>query len=118
MSNIVMALTVMITLLFLMPLFAYTPNVVLAAIIIVAESFHLSPRGACHRGCLWIFRILIQTTRTRIVELGNILGTNIHIDIHQYGDAKGVPGFLIIAIGAPINFLNTTYLKERYLLYT
>ncbi|KAG6492413.1 hypothetical protein ZIOFF_047376 [Zingiber officinale] len=36
MSNIVMALTVMITLLFLMPLFAYTPNVVLAAIIIVA----------------------------------------------------------------------------------
>lgn len=36
MSNIVMALTVMVTLLFLMPLFAYTPNVVLGAIIITA----------------------------------------------------------------------------------
>lgn len=36
MSNVVMALTVMVTLLFLMPLFAYTPNVVLAAIIIAA----------------------------------------------------------------------------------
>ncbi|RWW34358.1 hypothetical protein GW17_00000872 [Ensete ventricosum] len=36
MSNVVMALTVMVTLLLLMPLFAYTPNVVLAAIIIAA----------------------------------------------------------------------------------
>lgn len=36
MSNIVMSVTVMVTLLFLMPLFIYTPNVVLAAIIITA----------------------------------------------------------------------------------
>lgn len=36
MSNVIMALTVMVTLLFLMPLFVYTPNVVLGAIIIVA----------------------------------------------------------------------------------
>lgn len=35
-SNIVMAVTVMVTLLFLMPLFQYTPNVVLGAIIITA----------------------------------------------------------------------------------
>lgn len=36
MSNIVMAVTVMVTLLFLMPLFLYTPNVVLGAIIVSA----------------------------------------------------------------------------------
>lgn len=35
-SNIVMSVTVMITLLFLMPLFLYTPNAVLGAIIISA----------------------------------------------------------------------------------
>ncbi|KAF9592413.1 hypothetical protein IFM89_014903 [Coptis chinensis] len=35
-SNIVMAITVMVTLLFLMPLFRYTPNVVLGAIIVTA----------------------------------------------------------------------------------
>ncbi|KAJ9708413.1 hypothetical protein PVL29_000452 [Vitis rotundifolia] len=35
-SNIIMAVTVMVTLLFLMPLFQYTPNVVLGAIIITA----------------------------------------------------------------------------------
>lgn len=35
-SNIIMAVTIMVTLLFLMPLFQYTPNVVLGAIIITA----------------------------------------------------------------------------------
>lgn len=36
MSNIVMSVTVMVTLLFLMPLFQYTPNVILGAIIVTA----------------------------------------------------------------------------------
>jgi len=35
-SNVVMSVTVMVTLLFLMPLFQYTPNVVLGAIIVTA----------------------------------------------------------------------------------
>ena len=35
-SNIVMAAAVLVTLLFLMPLFYFTPNVILAAIIITA----------------------------------------------------------------------------------
>lgn len=35
-SNIVMSLAVLVTLLFLMPLFYYTPNVILAAIIVTA----------------------------------------------------------------------------------
>lgn len=37
-SNIIMAAAVLVTLLFLMPLFFYTPNVILAAIIITAVS--------------------------------------------------------------------------------
>ncbi|KAM0066045.1 putative SLC26A/SulP transporter [Helianthus debilis subsp. tardiflorus] len=36
MSNIIMALTVLVTLLFLMPLFKYTPDLILAAIIVTA----------------------------------------------------------------------------------
>lgn len=35
-SNIIMSTTVLVTLLFLMPLFHYTPNVILGAIIITA----------------------------------------------------------------------------------
>lgn len=36
MSNLVMSVTVLVTLLFLMPLFQYTPNVILGTIIITA----------------------------------------------------------------------------------
>ncbi|WOK94300.1 putative sulfate transporter 3.3 [Canna indica] len=143
MSNVVMAMTVMVTLLFLMPLFAYTPNVVLGAIIIAAVIGLIDVPAALHiwkldkvdflvclssflgvifisvqeglaiAVALSIFRILLQTTRPKVIALGNIMGTNIYRDLHQYKEAKKVPGFLILAIEAPINFSNTTYLKER-----
>ena len=45
-SNIVMAATVLITLLFLMPLFRYTPNLILAAIIITAVIGLIDYKGA------------------------------------------------------------------------
>ena len=45
--------------------------------------------------------------------LGNIPGTDIYRNLHQYKDAVRIPGFLILSIEAPINFANTTYLKER-----
>lgn len=45
-SNIVMATAVLVTLLFLMPLFYYTPNVVLAAIIITAVIGLIDHEGA------------------------------------------------------------------------
>lgn len=62
---------------------------------------------------LSIFKILLQITRPKTMMLGNIPGTNIYRDLHQYKEAVAVPGFLILAIEAPINFANTTYLKER-----
>jgi len=45
-SNVVMAATVLVTLLFLMPLFYYTPNVILAAIIITAVIGLIDCQGA------------------------------------------------------------------------
>ncbi|XP_026656568.2 probable sulfate transporter 3.3 isoform X3 [Phoenix dactylifera] len=142
-SNIVMSMTVMFTLLFLMPLFVYTPNVVLGAIIIAAVIGLIDVPAAYY---LWkmdkidfivclcaflgvlfvsvqdglaiavgisIFRILLQTTRPNIVILGNITGTDIYRNLQHYNDARRVPGFLILAVEAPINFTNTTYLNER-----
>ena len=49
-SNVVMALAVMLTLLFLTPLFHYTPLVVLSAIIIVAMLGLIDYESAIH---LW-----------------------------------------------------------------
>nr|CAD1817166.1 unnamed protein product [Ananas comosus var. bracteatus] len=143
MSNVVMAITVMVTLLFLMPLFVYTPNVVLGAIIIAAVLGLIDIPAAYHIWkmdkidflvCLCAFlgvifisvqdglaiavgisicRILLQTTRPKIVVLGNIRGTEIYRDLQQYKEARRIQGFLILAVEAPINFANTIYLKER-----
>lgn len=50
MSNIVMASAVLVTMLFLMPLFHHTPNVILSAIIITAVIGLIDFRGAAR---LW-----------------------------------------------------------------
>ncbi|KAG5532187.1 hypothetical protein RHGRI_026720 [Rhododendron griersonianum] len=144
-SNIIMAVTVMVTLLFLMPLFQYTPNVILGAIIVTAvvglidipaayyiwkiDKFDFLVMLCAFFGVIFIsvqgglaiavglsiFKILMQITRPKTVMVGNIPGTDIYRDIHHYKEATTVPGFLILNIESPINFANTTYLNERIL---
>ncbi|KAF7808745.1 putative sulfate transporter 3.3 [Senna tora] len=144
-SNVVMSVTVMVTLLFLMPLFQYTPNVVLGAIIVTAVIGLIDIPAACN---IWnidkydfivmltaflgvifisvqqglalavglsIFKILLQVTRPKTVMLGNIPGTDIYRNLDHYKEAVKRPGFLILSIEAPINFANITYLNERIL---
>ncbi|CAL2242512.1 unnamed protein product [Prunus armeniaca] len=89
MSNVVMAIAVMFTLLFLTPLFHYTPLVVLSAIIIAAMLGLIDYEAA----------ILLSKVVYRNVE--------------QYPNASNVPGILILEIDAPIYFANTNYLRER-----
>ncbi|KMZ74888.1 putative sulfate transporter 3.3 [Zostera marina] len=143
MSNIIMSITVMVTLLFLMPLFVYTPNVVLSAIIITAVVGLVDVPSAIYIwkmdkmdfvvcmcalfGVLFISvqsglaiavgisvsRILLQVTRPKIEMLGRIPGTKIYRDLNHYKDAIPIGNCLILAIQTPINFINTTYLKER-----
>ncbi|XP_052203799.1 probable sulfate transporter 3.3 [Diospyros lotus] len=142
-SNIIMAVTVMVTLLFLMPLFQYTPNVVLGAIIVTAvvglidipSAYHIwkidkfdflvllcaflgvifisVQEGLAIAVGLSIFKVLLQITRPKTVALGNIPGTDVYRNLVQYKEAARVPGFLILSIEAPINFANTNYLNER-----
>ncbi|XP_075082927.1 putative sulfate transporter 3.3 isoform X2 [Nicotiana tabacum] len=142
-SNIVMAVTIMVTLLFLMPLFKYTPNVILGAIIVTAviglidisaayqiwkiDKFDFIVLLCAFFGVIFIsvqnglaiavgisiFKVLLQITRPKTVLLGNIPGTRIYRNLDHYKEALSVPGFLILSIEAPINFANTTYLKER-----
>ncbi|XWS34495.1 hypothetical protein CRYUN_Cryun21dG0043200 [Craigia yunnanensis] len=144
-SNIVMSITVMVTLLFLMPLFQYTPNVVLGAIIVFAvvglidisaayqiwkiDKFDFIVMMCAFFGVIFIsvqdglaiavgisiFKILLQITRPKTVMLGNIPGTDIFRDLHHYKESMKIPGFLILSIEAPINFANSTYLNERIL---
>ncbi|KAI3985416.1 hypothetical protein MKX01_033730 [Papaver californicum] len=130
-SNIVMAATVLITLLFLLPLFYFTPNVILGAIIITAviglinyqeaikfwrvDKFDFMTCLISFFGVLFlsvqmglaiavgvsIFKILMNVTRPTTLVLGNIPGM--------------VPSFFILAIESPICFANSAYLQERIL---
>ncbi|KAI3497833.1 hypothetical protein L1887_33415 [Cichorium endivia] len=144
-SNIIMAVTVMVTLLFLMPLFQYTPNLVLGAIIVTAviglidipaayqiwkvDKFDFVVMLCAFFGVIFIsvqeglalavgisiFKMVLQMTRPKTVVLGNIPGTDIFRNRDQYKDAVSVPGFLILSIQAPINFANSNYLNDRIL---
>ncbi|KAK9211453.1 hypothetical protein WN943_000829 [Citrus x changshan-huyou] len=142
-SNIVMAATVLVTLLFLMPLFHYTPDFVLAAIIITAVVGLVDYKAALRLwkldkldfvacccsffGVLFIsvqiglaiavgvsvFKIILHVTRPNTVVLGNIPGTQIFRSLNHYENATRVPSFLILSIESPIFFANSLYLQER-----
>ncbi|RLM54600.1 putative sulfate transporter 3.4 [Panicum miliaceum] len=142
-SNIVMAAAVLVTLLFLMPLFHYTPNVILSAIIITAVVGLIDVRGAAK---LWkvdkldflacmaaflgvilvsvqmglaiavgisLFKILLQVTRPNMVVKGLIPGTQSYRSVVQYREAVRVPSFLIVGVESAIYFANSMYLVER-----
>ncbi|KAK6148875.1 hypothetical protein DH2020_016400 [Rehmannia glutinosa] len=124
-SNIIMAASVLITLLFLMPLFYYTPNLILAAIIITAVIglidyqvaiklwkvdkldflaclcsflgvlFISVPLGLAIAVGVSVFKILLNVTRPNTVVLGNIPGTQIYQNVTRYREAVRVPSFLI-----------------------
>ncbi|KAM3326565.1 sulfate transporter 3.1 [Capsicum chacoense] len=142
-SNIVMAIAVMITLLFLTPLFHYTPLVVLSSIIIAAMLGIIDYNAAIH---LWkvdkydflvcissyigvvfgsvevglivavamsLLRILLFVARPKTFVLGKIPNSMTYRNTEQYSIASSVPGVLIIHIDAPIYFANASYLRER-----
>lgn len=142
-SNIVMAIAVMFTLLFLTPLFHYTPLVVLSSIIIAAMIGLIDYEAALH---LWhvdkfdfivcmsayfgvvfgsveiglviavaisLLRVLLFVSRPRTFVLGNIPDSMIYRSVDQYPNVNNVPGVLILDIGAPIYFANSSYLRER-----
>ncbi|CAI0543200.1 unnamed protein product [Linum tenue] len=142
-SNVVMALAILITLLFLMPLFYYTPNAVLAAIITSAVIGFIDVKAAYNLwkldkldflismcsffGVLFIsvpiglaiavgislLKIILNVSRPFTSELGNIPGTRIYRNLSCYNNARRVPAFLILTIESPIYFANSMYLQER-----
>ncbi|KAF3553172.1 hypothetical protein F2Q69_00015609, partial [Brassica cretica] len=138
-SNIVMAIAVMFILLFLTPLFYYTPLVVLSSIIMVAMLGLIDYQAAIH---LWkvdkfdflvcmsayfgvvfgsveiglviaVTRLLLFVSRPRTAVKGNIPNSMIYRNTEQYPYSRTVPGLLILEIDAPIYFVNAGYLRER-----
>ncbi|XP_020100899.1 sulfate transporter 1.2-like [Ananas comosus] len=144
-SNVVMSLVVLLTLLLITPLFKYTPNAILSSIIISAVVSLVDYEAAFliwkvdkldFIACMGAFfgvvfvsveiglliavaislaKILLQVTRPRTALLGNLPRTNIYRNIEQYPEATKVPGVLIVRIDSAIYFTNSNYVKERIL---
>ncbi|RRT63701.1 hypothetical protein B296_00019867 [Ensete ventricosum] len=144
-SNVVMSLVVMLTLLVLTPLFQYTPNAILSSIIISAVLGLIDYEAAYliwkvdrfdFVACMGAFfgvvfmsveigllvavsislaKILLQVTRPRTALLGNLPGTMIYRNVEQYPEAIRVPGVLIVRVDSAIYFSNSNYVKERIL---
>ncbi|KAJ9688483.1 hypothetical protein PVL29_014245 [Vitis rotundifolia] len=143
MANVVMALCMMLILLFLAPVFRYTPQVALSAIITAAmlglikydEVYHLykvdkfdfcicmtaflgvtfitMDTGLILSLCLSVVRALLYVARPATCKLGNIPNSTLYRDVEQYPAATGVPGIIVLQLGSPIYFANSIYLKER-----
>ncbi|CAH9101535.1 unnamed protein product [Cuscuta europaea] len=144
-SNIVMSLVVFLTLEFLTPLFKYTPNAILSAIIISAvislidydaailiwkiDKFDFIACMGAFLGVVFVSveiglliavsisfaKILLQVTRPRTAILGRIPRTNVYRNVHQYPEATKVPGVLIVRVDSAIYFSNSNYIRERLL---
>lgn len=144
-SNIVMSCVVFLTLEFITPLFKYTPNAILASIIISAVIGLIDYDAAIliwkidkfdFVACMGAFfgvvfksveiglliavaisfaKILLQVTRPRTAILGKLPRTTVYRNIQQYPEATKIPGLLIVRIDSAIYFSNSNYVKERIL---
>ncbi|KAK1402353.1 Sulfate/bicarbonate/oxalate exchanger SAT-1 and related transporters (SLC26 family) [Heracleum sosnowskyi] len=142
-SNIVMSAVVLLTLVVITPLFYYTPNAILASIIISAvlglidldaviliwkiDKFDFVACMGAFFGVVFVSvevglliavsisfaKILLQVTRPRTAVLGRIPRTSVYRNMQQYPEATRVPGVLIIRVDSAIYFSNSNYIKER-----
>ncbi|WRX31062.1 STAS domain - like 8 [Theobroma cacao] len=141
-SNIIMSCVVFLTLEFITPLFKYTPNAILASIIISAVIGLIDVPAAIliwkidkfdFVACLGAFlgvvfssveiglliavtisfaKILLQVTRPRTAILGKLPRTSVYRNIQQYPEAAKVLGLLIVRVDSAIYFSNSNYVKE------
>ncbi|SDN89282.1 SulP family inorganic anion transporter [Alkalicoccus daliensis] len=143
-SMIITALGVLLTLLFLTPLFYYLPQAVLAAIILSAVSglinfksarqvFRIKPSD----GWVWVITfcstllvgiqwglligvgvslcILInRISHPHVAELGWHAKTQSYRDLHRFPEASAIPNITIVRIDARIHFSNVEYLEHYW----
>jgi len=141
-ASLVTAAVVVVTLLFLTPLFYYLPKAVLASIIMtavfglvdVAEARHLwrvSRSDLASMGLTFVATLTLgieqgillgvagslvwfiwSTSRPHVAKLGRVPGTTIYRNLARYPDAVIPDGIVALRIDAPLYFANTAFLKE------
>ncbi|KAL0559474.1 hypothetical protein IC582_004085 [Cucumis melo] len=143
MSNVVMAIFMALTLIFLAPVFSYTPLVALSAIIMSAmlglikyeEMYHLlkvdkfdfcicmaaflgvaflsMDVGIMLSVGLALLRALLYMARPATCKLGKIPNSSLYRDVEQYPNATRTHGIIVLQLGSPIYYANSNYIRER-----
>lgn len=142
MAAIISAVLIILTLLFLTPLFYYLPNAILASIIMVAvfglidvkEARHL---WAANRSDFWMLiatfiatlslgieqgigvgvllslaMIIFRTTRPHTAALGKVPGTHFYRNIDRFEQVEERKDLLIFRFDAQLYFANTNFFRE------
>jgi len=142
-AGITTGIVIILTYLFLTPLFTYLPNVSLASIILISvinlidykEAFHLleirfldflaftiSLLSTFMIGVEWGMVIAISVSLVIVLwfsvkppmcVLGRIRGTVVYKDINWYSTCIKTPGGVLIRMDAPLFFVNASVLRKK-----
>ena len=143
MSSLISALLIVLTLLFLTPLFYYLPNAILASVIMVAVFGLIDVKEAVHlwhadRSDFWMLVVtfvatlglgieqgvgvgvilslawvIFRSTRPHVAELGKVPGTHFYRNVERFENVEGRQDLLILRFDSSLYFANTNYFKDQ-----
>lgn len=142
MASIISAILIVLTLLFLTPLFYYLPNAILASVIMVAVFGLIDFKEAKHlwhtdRSDFWMLAatfigtltlgieegigigvilslamIIFQTTRPHVAELGKVPNSHFYRNLTRFEQLEERKDLLIYRFDAQLFFANTNFYKD------
>ncbi len=143
MASIFSAILIVLTLLFLTPLFYFLPNAVLAAVVIVAVIGLIDYKEAVHlwkedRSDFWMLiatfvvtltmgietgigagvvlslaMVVYRSTRPHIAVLGKVPNSDFYRNIQRFDNLEQRKDILILRMDGPLYFANLNYFKEQ-----
>lgn len=143
MASIFSAILIVLTLLFLTPLFYYLPNAVLAAVVIVAVLGLIDYKEAIHlwkedRSDFWMLlatfiitltmgietgigagvvlslgMVVYRSTRPHMAVLARVPGTEFYRNIERFHNLEQREDLLILRMDGPLYFANLNYFKDN-----
>ncbi|MEL6922819.1 MAG: solute carrier family 26 protein [Bacteroidota bacterium] len=143
MASVISAGLIVLTLLFLTPLFYYLPNAILASVIMVAVFGLIDYREAMHlwktdRSDFWmlvvtfvatlalgieqgiaigvvlsIAWIIYRTSRPHMAQLGKVPGTHFYRSLQRFDQLEEREDLLIVRFDAQLYFANISFFKDQ-----
>ncbi len=144
-ATLISAGLILLTLLFLTPLFFYLPKALLASVIMVAVAGLIDYKEAVHlwhtdRTDFWMLvatfvatlslgieqgigigvllslaMVIYRTTRPHIAVLGRVPGSDYYRNVDRFQDLEVEPNLLILRFDSELYFANTQYFRDQLL---